>query len=114
MTATNALSRNPRRYAWVLWLALLVPMAQLAAAVHVQSHWSKDAASSLEHKATPADACGQCVAVASIAAGGVVTAAAIATLAPAHFALLSWAVAPVLSADPFAGYRSRAPPAAAH
>jgi hypothetical protein len=30
------------RLAWVLWLAMLLPLAQLAANWHVQSHWDTE------------------------------------------------------------------------
>ena len=114
MTASNFPSRTPQRFAWVLWLAMLLPMAQLAAALHLQSHWSQDVGTSLDHKATAADACGQCVAVASLVAGGAVSATATTAIASAPTPVSFRVNAPALSTEIFAGYRSRAPPAASH
>ena len=114
MTASNCLPRTPRRFAWLVWLALLLPLAQWAAAVHVQSHWGKEGSTSLDHQATAADICAQCVAAASIAGGGAVTHEVSAAILPAPAQLIQWASTAFLSVVIFSGYRSRAPPGASH
>ena len=114
MIASILFPKPRQRFAWVLWLALLVPLAQLAAALHVQSHWSKDSAPSLEHKAALADACGQCVAVSSLAAGGAVSHTPSTAVSPAPLPRPAWASTQSPSFLSVAGYRSRAPPAASH
>ena len=100
-----------RRFGWLLWLGLLLPMAQLAAATHALSHARTassrdDSNSQAQHFAH----CDLCLTAAAI--GGAAPAADPAPLAtptfdtspPRDLLRRPPAVAPALA------YRSRAPP----
>ena len=105
------LLRSPR-FAWVLWLALLLPLAQAAANWHAQSHWDTERSGSSSGKdALAALHCGVCLSAAAVTGG----AAASTPLAIAHpasrHATLRIAAPPLGSAPPSAPYQSRAPPA---
>ena len=95
--------------AWVLWLALLLPLAQLAAAVHAYGHLRDPArVSSDKHLPAPCDTCVVAAALGSSAPGTAIQATPAVTLehaAPRHF--------PQSRRDTPApaAYRSRAPPA---
>jgi hypothetical protein len=95
--------------AWVLWLALLLPLAQLGAAVHGYAHL-RDPVRTSSDKHLPA-ACDACVTAAAIGAGTapapVMPAAPF--LALEHAAPRDFAAAPAPSAAP-TPYQSRAPP----
>jgi hypothetical protein len=103
-----------RRFAWLLWLGLLLPVAQLAAATHAFSH--ARLASSRDEPGPQAPHlvhCDLCLAAAAI--GGGALAADAATFAPSPFDASpprtvlheSRATAALLA------YRSRAPPVVA-
>ena len=99
-----------RHPAWLLALALLLPLAQLGAAVHPYAHL-QDPPRASSDKHLPA-ACDACVAAAVIGAGAAPASPAAATPvvalehgAPRHFAFAF--AAPAASAP----YQSRAPPA---
>jgi hypothetical protein len=110
---SNARSRRPtaRRFAWLLWLGLLLPVAQLAAATHALSH--ARVASSRDESSPPAPhlvPCDLCLAAAAI--GGAAPAAAPALLAPVSFDA-SPARVDILgprATAPLLAHRSRAPP----
>ena len=100
-----------RLHRWVLWLAFLLPLAQLGAAVHGYAHLQDPARTSSSDKHLPA-ACDACVAAAVVGAGAApapdapfAPAAALEHAAPRHFS-----IAFAASADA-APYQSRAPPA---
>src|SRR6185436_19344484 len=60
----------PRLSAWVLWLALLLPLAQLAAAMHAYLHVPDPArVSSEKHLPAPCDLCVVAAALGSTAPG---------------------------------------------
>jgi hypothetical protein len=97
------------RLAWVLWLAMLLPLAQVAANWHAQSHWDTERSSSTKDMLANAH-CGVCLSAAAVTGGG----AASTPLAIAHpssrqpaaqFAEAPHGAAPLLRA-----YESRAPP----
>ena len=99
-----------RLRSWVLWLAFLLPLAQLGGAVHGYAHLQDPPRTSSNDKHLPA-ACDACLAAAVIGVGGApasaTPAAPLAALehaAPRHFAF-SFA-APAAHAP----YQSRAPP----
>jgi hypothetical protein len=101
---------NRRRLLWSFLLALLLPMAQLAAAAHDLSHLRP--AVETGSKSTPANAhCDLCVVAAAIGGGGAPSAA------PTLFLADHDAVAPALQlasrpgAEPAFAFLSRAPPA---
>src|SRR5688572_7152001 len=81
--ALRSRTTTPRRYAWLLWFALLLPLAQAAASSHVYSHTGELAAgvesfSKSKHAAGAAH-CDLCVA-GSIALGGGLPAATLPSL----------------------------------
>jgi hypothetical protein len=101
-----------RSLAWLLWLAFLVPAAQLAAAQHAYAHTGL--AASTQHDGDQADnagTCTQCLAAAALTGaallGNPATAASDAAdhEQPPTGAISLWRAPPAL------GYRSRAPPA---
>jgi len=100
-----------RLHSWVLLLALLLPLAQLGAAVHGYAHLQDPARTSNSDKHLPA-ACDACAAAAAIGAG----AAPVSSPSPAPVVALDHAaprhLAPAfLAAAAAAPYQSRAPPA---
>ena len=99
------------RIAWVLWLALLLPLAQAAANWHAQSHWDTERSSSSDGKNALAGAhCGVCLSAAAVTGGGAAsTPLAIAHAAPRQPAA-RWYAAPVVAATISPAYQSRAPP----
>ena len=109
MSRCNVLRRASGLSAWVLWLALLLPLAQLGAAVHGYAHL-KDPARTSSDKHLPA-ACDACVTAAAIGAGAAPApvAPAVPLLALEHAAPRAFATAPApcATATP---YQSRAPP----
>ena len=100
-----------RRFGWLLWLGLLLPIAQLAAATHALSH-ARTATSSRDDPSSQAHFvhCDLCLTAAAI--GGAAPVAEPASLAtpvfdaspPRDVVHVAPAVAPALA------YRSRAPP----
>jgi hypothetical protein len=70
MTALPPRSRSLRHLVWLLWIALLLPAAQVAATSHFLSHASADAAAAGEHARAPhALHCDLCLAANAIAGG---------------------------------------------
>lgn len=100
-----------RKLSWLLWLALLLPMAQAAAKWHGYSHVSNWASQGDESQVPQLDHCELCLAAASVSAGALPSVArtlpdSIRRHEKPH--LLAIGVWPAHSA---LGYRSRAPPA---
>ena len=99
------------RYAWLLWLALLLPLAQAAANWHAQSHWNTDRGSpSGEQHGLAGDRCDLCLTAAALSSGAVPGAPLPALPAAAPQSLPAWRPAPVRSAALSLAYESRAPP----
>jgi hypothetical protein len=100
------------RFAWLLWFALLLPLAQAAASCHVLSHWQDQriARSVDQAAAAQGDPCDLCLTAADLAGGG----ASGTPLQVAQFELPH--SVPVLRADGVWSaavtplYESRAPP----
>jgi hypothetical protein len=108
-------SRSPRIsrrcLTWLVWLGLLLPVAQVGAAVHALSHARPDASRESDGKQAPqAGHCDLCLIAAAI--GGAAPLAQPATSLPPAIGLeLPQAVsADVLPAEAAHAYRSRAPP----
>lgn len=100
-----------RRFAWLLWLGLLLPVAQAAALCHGVSHIRGEISGEADGKSAPhASHCDLCLTAASIA-GGALIAAPPVFIAPGlrHKAPLARLAAGWL-ALPLRTYRSRAPP----
>jgi hypothetical protein len=103
----------PRRFAWLLWLGLLLPVAQLAAACHVLSHTADIVSGQADGKQVPhAGHCDLCLAAAAIAGGAPLSTPSV--LAPPMLgqALPSQGFDDVWLAPPARAYLSRAPPLA--
>ena len=103
----------PHARAWALWLALLLPLAQLAAGGHGLAHSLADGANPAKQAAHLAQ-CDLCLAGAAIGSGAapaVIAAPSLPALrhaAPLPLAGSTW------SAPAPRAYRSRAPPLAPH
>lgn len=114
MHSTRSRSPATRRFAWLLWLGLLLPVAQLAAATHALSH-ARQAASRDEpgSQAPHLAHCDLCLVAAAI--GGAVAGGETAMLArpPLGASLPQAVVDDIRPAAPVLAYRSRAPPDAA-
>ncbi len=103
----------PRRFGWLLWLALLLPVAQAAAACHALSHVGDSSRNESDGKQAPHGShCDLCLAAAAIA-GGAPFAAPPAFVPPAlQHALPQERFTGLLWALPTRAYLSRAPPLA--
>jgi hypothetical protein len=101
----------PSRSAWLLWIALLLPLAQLATVAHAFLHQPQEATVAANDKQGPAGAhCDLCVLSAVVGAGGAASSPPQAALLPlAQAAPVHIAADPALAA-PASPYRSRAPP----
>lgn len=113
MTTLRRFVLHPRALAWVVWLALLLPLAQLAAGQHRLAHALADGANPAKQAAHLAT-CDQCLAAAAV--GSAAPAPAVAL--PAEPALRD-AVPPAEQpaprlAPPLRHYLIRAPPNAPH
>jgi len=110
----NGLRWRPRpriSLPWLLWLALLLPLAQTAAAWHELSHAAARAAEEDgDQKAVHVAACGLCLASAAVQGAGPASAAPVV----AHPPLAQWLQAhqgtAAAGSAPTLGYQSRAPP----
>lgn len=102
------------RLAWLVWFALLFPVAQAAAAVHAVSHLARDAGRAPEGGFAHQIHCDLCLTAASIGGGAPLDEPA----APIHPALRHEQPGTVVSIEgsvpPAHPYRSRAPPFASH
>ena len=100
---------TPARWTWLLWLAMLLPLAQVAGAAHEVSHVERVRPADSQ-KALHIAQCDLCVVAAAVAAGG-------AASAQAGFVLADFAAAAVSAFEPaqpraahWQLYSSRAPP----
>ena len=96
---------------WLMWLALLIPLAQAAAGVHAISHIAGEAQSDEGKSSKPlADHCPQCVLAAALGSGAL-PATPVAWLAPMlRHALPASAAARAFACGCASAYLSRAPP----
>ena len=111
MTAPHITALARRKLVWLLWLAMLLPLAQLAGASHLLSHKASQAAGDADSKqALHQVQCELCVTAAAVVGGAPGTepqarsALSPQTQAPEHPA----ASAPGVGSA--AAYASRAPP----
>ena len=111
MSAHDPLRSLHSRLHWLLWLAMLLPMAQAAAAWHAWSHgWQQAADHGGDPLATHDSPCELCLASAAIGGGALRTAPpALALAALRHEAPLA-ATGSVWLRLFTPAYRSRAPP----
>ncbi|MBE7941728.1 MULTISPECIES: hypothetical protein [Ramlibacter] len=99
-----------KRLAWLLWFALLLPFAQLAAAAHELGHLAQPAAAT-KAKAQ-AVTCEVCLAAAALGSGGAAATPPALALAPLPHALPDFQPGPTAAPRFDAVFRSRAPPSA--
>jgi hypothetical protein len=97
------------RLAWVLWLAMLLPLAQAAANWHAQSHWDTERSSSTKDLLASAH-CGVCLSAAAVTGGGAASTPLAIAHAPARQPAAQFAEGPRWSAPLLRAYESRAPP----
>jgi len=102
---------TPRRFIWLLWLALLLPVGQVAAAWHVLSHTGAETSSEGDgDKGLHPIHCDLCLTAAVIGGGGLPgESPSLPRLAASH-ELPQAAASGVWLAPPVRAYRSRAPP----
>ncbi|MEO5671022.1 MAG: hypothetical protein ABIR26_10065 [Ramlibacter sp.] len=99
------------RFAWVLWLALVVPLAQLAVNWHAQSHWNADRIGQIDSKhALGGDPCDLCVAAGALTGGGAAGTALVVAHAPQVRAAPQTDSRVASPAPLVLAYESRAPP----
>lgn len=107
----------PRHFAWLLlWVALILPVAQAAAACHVYSHTSELAAGSAElgkaKHAAGASHCDLCLAGSVVHGGGLPSAELLPALPILHHAAPAAAFESPWTPPIVLAYQGRAPPVA--
>lgn len=118
IAATDMRAIRPRtplqhHLAWLLWLALLVPMAQAAAKWHSLSHSVLDASGWPDSKQAAHEAsCGLCLAASATSHGTSSGATQLPPQPSARHALPRLDADGIWPAQPTPAYLSRAPPAA--
>lgn len=96
---------------WLLWLALLLPVGQVAAAWHALSHTGLETSSEPDgDKGLHPTHCDLCLTAAEIGGGGLAGAPPSLPHVAARHELPQAAVHGVWLAPPARAYRSRAPP----
>ena len=113
-TSTNPALRQ--RFAWLLWLAMLLPLAQGVASWHAQAHWNADGSDrssrSEEKHGTTGKLCDLCVIAAAVTGGTAVDNVPALSHAPAAHAAPTSPADSAWCAPVLAAYQSRAPPIA--
>jgi len=116
MFALSPRHRPPRHLAWLLWLVLLLPLAQAASTWHVLSHTAEatQAAGTRDETLPKTGHCELCLMAAAID-GGALPVAPIVFLPPSlpHEAPCR-VRASVWQAPPASAYQGRAPPDTLH
>jgi len=101
---------RPRRCAWLLWLALLLPLAQSAAAAHSVSHPQERAGQRQDETAAADGACALCLMGAAMSSGGAVASVPAWPAPSGAEALPAASAVPVAALTPHWAHLSRAPP----
>jgi hypothetical protein len=111
MHTTRLNTFTHRHLVWLLWLVLLLPIAQTAATWHVLSHLhSAQAEEDNRRQATPLDHCDLCLSAAALIGGApLVSSTHLPEASALHEAPLVQRRGIVLTA-PARAYESRAPP----
>jgi len=113
MTTFRTRNRPPRHLVWLMWFALLLPIAQAAATWHTVSHTAQAVAESgdLHDKQAPDAAhCDLCLTAAAIHGGALPSAPVLFALSSAPHEAPPVAFAGVWPGSPTRIYQSRAPP----
>ncbi len=121
MDPTRRRSPSSLRAVWLLWLALLLPLAQSVASAHAHAHAHahERAGTSARGDADPADLaehaapCDLCLLAAALASGPLLSAGAPAWLQPGFEPAPQSAATGVWPGQAVLGYQSRAPPVSA-
>jgi hypothetical protein len=114
MTEFRTRTRPPRHLAWLLWFALLLPIAQAAATWHTVSHTAQALAESadLHDKQAPdAGHCDLCLNAAAIHGGALPSTPVVFTQGSARHEAPALVLTGVSPGSPTRTYQSRAPPA---
>ena len=114
MRAARLPTTSRRHFTWLLWLVLLLPLAQAAATWHAMSHAVAAASGSeseSDSKALHASSCALCLSAAAIGDGPLPSAPPAMALLAAGHAAPSPLTLIGRAADEWPAYRSRAPPA---
>ena len=114
---TSALRTVPQRsLVWLLWLALLLPIAQATAAWHAMSHAVTDASADAEGKRAlhTSASCDLCLSAAALSGGALPSVASAMPLALARHVVPQAAFSGLWLATSALAYQSRAPPASTH
>ena len=112
MFALRSRLLGPRHLAWLLWLALLLPLAQGVAAAHAVSH--ADFTGERDGKALHISHCDLCLTAAAVTGGALPSQPPALLVDPAPHAMPLAQPVGVMSSAPAWAYRSRAPPFASH
>ncbi|MEO8250581.1 MAG: hypothetical protein ABI589_14565 [Burkholderiales bacterium] len=100
-----------RRFVWLLWLALLLPMAQAAATRHALSHTSVDRTGTVDGKrALHQGHCDLCLSAAAVGCGALPGAPQTLELLSARHELPQAVSSGAALVSATLAYRSRAPP----
>jgi len=112
MLAPHSRTVASRRSTWLLWLALLLPMAQAAATWHALSHTGREASGEANGKqALHQTLCDLCLTAAAVTGGALPVAPPDMPHPAARHEVPLAAFASVWLALPALAYLSRAPPA---
>jgi hypothetical protein len=111
LTSSRISTLARTRLWWVLWLALLLPLAQAAANWHAQSHWDTERTSQSNGKhALAGDRCDLCLTAAGLTGGTATSTPFALPERPPRQAVPVFRQAGALFAHLSLAYRSRAPP----
>ena len=115
MLATPNRFASHRRFTWLLWLALLLPLAQAAANWHALSHVSLDGVADSDGKqALHQTHCDLCLTAAAVSGGALIGGPQVLPHRVATHEAPQHASGSVWIALPARPYESRAPPFASH
>jgi hypothetical protein len=113
MHASPPRTASSRRFAWLLWFGLLLPVAQLAAASHALSHTGDLIGNPVDGKqAAHASHCDLCLSAAAIAGGAPLGTAPLFVQPRLRHAAPEQPFAELAPAPLALAYLSRAPPPA--
>ncbi|MBC7484070.1 MAG: DUF2946 family protein [Rhizobacter sp.] len=109
----------PRRFTWLLWLALLLPMAQVAANWHAFSHTGRETSSDTRGEPNGKQAphfshCDLCLTAAAVTGGALAAAPTVLPIPALRHQAPQSVFASVWLALTALAYLSRAPPLAPH
>jgi hypothetical protein len=117
MAVLPARLHPPRRFAWLLWIVLLLPIAQAAATWHAVSHAAQEASGggpAPDEKLPHTVHCDLCLTAAAIHGGALPSAPVLHQHPPAQHEAPQAAFASVWTRSPAHIYLSRAPPGISH